>query len=182
MADDQRAVLLQGQLRRYKGVRNLFAAIEQLPEPVSERMVLLLAGRTPEDEAEAIKTSLPSNVRVVFHPQHIADDALADWFKAADLCVLPYEHVLNSSSAHLAATMGLPVVLPGVDQLRALYDSEPWVQFYDPADATASLARLLEDPATYADVAAPAARFCERISPWRVSQMMLRDLYLPLAS
>lgn len=177
---EARVVALIGELRSYKGVDVLLEAARRAAPTSEDRLALLLAGKVADDELESLQRSIPAELPVVFRPGYIDSADMADWFEAADLCVFPYARILNSGSAHLAATMGVPVVLPGVPHMTDLFGSEPWVHFYDPDDPIDSLTGMLRDPATFERHEAEARDFSRNISPWRVSLMMLERLYLPL--
>ncbi|MGO3136727.1 MAG: hypothetical protein ACTIJ7_11285, partial [Agrococcus casei] len=66
-------------------------------------------------------------------------------FSAADVTVLPYRKVLNSGSMMLAATFGVPLVLPAEEALLADYGDEPWIRFFDTERASESIAEILAD-------------------------------------
>jgi glycosyltransferase involved in cell wall biosynthesis len=178
---DDRVVALIGELRSYKGVGILVEAMKRANPSADHPLALLLAGKSAADGVEAMRQSLPTDFPVVFHPEYIDGGELAAWFGAADLCVFPYERILNSGSTHLAATMGVPVVLPGVAHLAQMFGSEPWVHFYDPDRAVESLSALLTEPATFEAHRAQAQQFCRDRSPWRISLQMVHQIYLPLA-
>ena len=55
------------------------------------------------------------------------------WSAPCDVHVLPYTAILNSGSMFLAATLGVPVVLPALEHLVADHGDEPWIEFFDPA-------------------------------------------------
>ena len=61
------------------------------------------------------------------------------------MTVLPYRKVLNSGSMMLAATFGVPLVLPAEEALLADYGDEPWIRFFDTDRAAASIAEILAD-------------------------------------
>ncbi len=177
---DDRVVALIGELRAYKGVDLLLEAMTRAASVAEHSLALLLAGKIATDEIDAMRHSLPTDFPIVFRPGYIDSGELGEWVDAADLCVFPYERVLNSGSTHLAATMGVPVVLPGVPHLVQLFGSEPWVHFYDPDRAAESLASRLTEPATFERHDARAREFCHDVSPWRISLRMLEEIYLPL--
>jgi len=177
----QRTVLLFGQLRPYKGVDVLLAALRKIHERGGELPVLMLAGSTPPGGEEAITEALPPGLTAVRAHRFVPDEELADWFAAADLAIYPYTRILNSGSVHLAATMGVGAVLPGEDALREQFGTWDWVRFYDPSDPAGALADLLEADDSYLPAQSSAQEFSERLSPFRISRIFA-DLFDALLS
>lgn len=163
------AVLFVGQMRPYKGLDDLLNAATGQPIAAGRRLVLMLAGDAFPEVAAHIEALLPAQVRSIVTYRALPEHELSRWYRAADLVVLPYREVLNSGSLHLAATFGTPSVLPGLMHLRDEFGSEPWVQFFDPDDAVASLRALLAEPG----VRPPDESywpFLDARSPWRFSR------------
>jgi beta-1,4-mannosyltransferase len=179
-SSEDRVVALIGELRAYKGVGLLLEAMTRAASAADHSLALLLAGKTPAEDVDELRRSLPIDIPVVFHPEYIDSGELADWFQAADLCVFPYERILNSGSTHLAATMSVPVVLPGESHLIEMFAGEPWVHFYDLDRPVESLSELLTKTSTFEPHRERSQEFCRERSPWRVSLEMLRQLYLPV--
>ena len=162
-----RTVLAFGQVRPYKGLDVLVDAVRQVPEAV--RPVLLLAGRTAPQDRGAVDRLLGDDVRVVRSDDHVEDVDVQRWFRAADVAVFPYRRVLNSGSLHLAASFGVPSVLPDEPHLRAEFGDEGWVRWFDAEDAAGSIARVLvERPDDGAHDAAEA--FSRRWAPFALSR------------
>lgn len=162
-----RTVLAFGQVRPYKGLDVLVDAVRQVPEAV--RPVLLLAGRTAPQDRGAVDRLLGDDVRVVRSDDHVEDVDVQRWFRAADVAVFPYRRVLNSGSLHLAASFGVPSVLPDEPHLRAEFGDEGWVRWFDAEDAAGSIARVLvERPGDGAHDAAEA--FSRRWAPFALSR------------
>lgn len=172
-----RVVLFLGQIRAYKGIATLLEALRSLPDDVAGGMALLLAGKVDAEGAEELERALPTNMRVVFEPGYVSDVELARWYRAADVTVLPYERILNSGSAMLAATFGLPVVLPGELHLRDEFGSEGWVHFYDQRNAVGDIASLLSTDALYGAPAESWGEFTRLRAPWRISQRFAREAF-----
>ena len=85
-----------------------------------------------------------SDVRVTSNLGFVSEADVATWFSAANVVVLPYRKVLNSGSMMLAATFGVPLVLPADELLLADYGDEAWIRFFDPSRAAESIAELLD--------------------------------------
>jgi beta-1,4-mannosyltransferase len=166
---EEKAVLFFGQMRPYKGLDTLLAAVE-LAHSEEAPLVLLLAGKTHPDSLAALEAILPTSARVIRDHTFIADADVDLWFTAADLAVFPYRKILNSGSVHLAATYGVPCVLPGESHLRAQFAEESWVSFFERDDEVASLATLLRN---WDDVDGAhrrsALRAAERFTPYMMS-------------
>lgn len=170
LAEADRAVLFFGQMRPYKGLDNLFAAVDQLDETDAERTVLLLAGRTRPEDVPDVERTLARRVRVVRDHSFIDDADVARWFQAADVAVYPYRAILNSGSLHLAATFGVLALLPAEEHLVDEFAGEDWIRFYDPSDPVNGIRRALMEAAS-APTSTTSGAFSRRLSPWRVSTM-----------
>ncbi|MCH1882329.1 glycosyltransferase [Agrococcus sp. ARC_14] len=153
ISDGALAVLFLGQMRAYKGVLELIEAAGQAAG--GRELVLLLAGNATADETVAIDAALAAHPQLtaVRHLDFVADAELPGWFAAADVVALPYRHILNSGSLLLAATYGVPVLLPAVPHLVREHGDAAWVTLFDGADG---LRRALEE-ARVDDGAARAA-------------------------
>lgn len=177
------AVLFLGQLRPYKGIDTLLDAVRAVPVRRDGRpLALLLAGSaTPEAQAEIMRR-LPPDVHSVVEFGFVPDGDVARWYAAADVTVLPYRAILNSGSAHLAASFRVPVLLPGEAHLHAQFGAQPWVHLYDMSRSDAAIAEALADPDTFAGVGeADFDAFTAPISPWRTSRRYL-DLLQELSA
>lgn len=141
---DTTGVLFFGQLRPYKGLDQLVAAMTSLAEKRDD-LELLLAGKPFEgldavlDEVDA--SGIANTRSIGFVP----DGDVPTWLSAADVLVLPHRKVLNSGTLYLGATYGVPTILPDEPHLRADFGDEAWVRFFDPEDPAASIAALIDD-------------------------------------
>jgi len=165
LTDRDHAVLAFGQMRPYKGIDVLVEAVRRTKP--SERPVLLLAGRTTAVDREEIDRLLGDDVRAVREHDQVEDIDVQLWFRAADTAVFPYRRVLNSGVLHLAASFGVPSILPDEPHLRAEFGDEAWVRWFDAGDAVESLSVALAAPAAGA---AEAAEFSGRLAPFALSR------------
>lgn len=165
LTDRDHAVLAFGQMRPYKGIDVLVEAVRRTKP--SERPVLLLAGRTTSDDRDEIDRLLGDDVRAVREHDQVEDIDVQRWFRAADTAVFPYRRVLNSGVLHLAASFGVPSVLPDEPHLRAEFGDEAWVRWFDAGDAAESLRVALAVPAPGV---AEAAEFSRRLAPFALSR------------
>jgi glycosyltransferase involved in cell wall biosynthesis len=93
---------------------------------------LLIAGRAGKQPGIAeLEERCAAHPRVMSRFTHLPNAELQAWFAAADVAVLPYVNILNSSAFQLAPSFGLPVVGPRMGALTAAED-EPYVRLFDP--------------------------------------------------
>lgn len=151
------AVLSFGWIRPYKGLEHLSQAVDLAVSHGADLRVLL-AGRPLGDVDDIVSAIEEGPAPVTSHLSRVDDEDVPVWFGAADVVVLPYRNVLNSGTMHLAATYGVPVILPDEPHLVADLGDEAWIRFFDRDDPAASIARLLEDDWFSAPEAAERAR------------------------
>lgn len=163
-------VLFFGQMRPYKGLDQLFDAARRAAAAGTD-VELLLAGKPSPGTEDAVAGLVAGGVPVTGALRFVADDEVATWFSAADLAVLPYRKILNSGTMHLAATFGLPTVLPDEPHLRDEYGGESWLRFFDTGEPAASIHELIaSDWHQDADVRASALTFARRRTPARMAR------------
>lgn len=135
--------LYLGQIRRYKGLEILLEAFKAAN--VDGRHVLLIAGNpSPAEYETAIRAALDGDPCICFEGGFIPDDRLGLYAGAADVGVLPYLDILNSGSALLLGSFGLPIVTPRLGALTEFVTELGEGILYDPADPVAALASALE--------------------------------------
>ncbi|NVM94850.1 glycosyltransferase [Arthrobacter wenxiniae] len=139
LPQNAKAVLFFGNIKPYKGVLDLIAAVQCLQE-IDPSVHLLLAGRVSDDDRSALDAALSTGVRHIKELGYISAEDTPRWFKAADLMVVPYRRSLNSGSLQLAASFDLPCLVPNQAELQAVYGGEPWVDYYDGGGAPRELA------------------------------------------
>lgn len=167
---DSTGVLFFGWIRPYKGIEHLVAASRIASEHGAD-IEVLLAGR-PQGHVEHLLDELEQGpATVTSHLKRVLPEDVPVWFGAADVLVLPYRAILNSGNMFLAATYGVPVILPDEPHLVAEFGGEEWIRFFDRADADASLASLIEDPWFRRPEAREAARrFADARPPQRMAE------------
>ncbi|MGB3374469.1 MAG: glycosyltransferase [Microbacterium sp.] len=170
LEDDDFAVLFLGQIRPYKGIDTLLEAASGIVRPDGRRVTLLLAGSASPEAVSQFDDLRPSGLRAVTAFNAVPDGDIARWYRAADVAVFPYRAILNSGSVHLAATMNVPAILPGLPHLRDQFGEQRWVKFFDLDRPVASLGEVLRaiDPSLVSTT--DFEEFSTGISPWKVSQ------------
>lgn len=135
-----------GMLRRYKGVEDLLDAFGRWPAPDAR---LVVAGRAASTaDADALCSRAQHDARINLTTTYVDEPTLLRIVTAADLVVLPYRAVLNSSSTLYSLSAGRPVLVPHTPTFAELSErvGPGWVHTYDsPLDAD-DLSRALEEP------------------------------------
>lgn len=138
-----RVLVTLGTIKPYKGLDVLVDRFASLAAR-DPALRLLVAGRPARNvDADALRDRLAAVPGTTAHLDHVPDDEVQVWLRAADLVVLPYRDVLNSGAFALAETFGLPVVAPRTGSL-ADHDGRAHVRLFEAGDA-ASLEVVLAD-------------------------------------
>jgi D-inositol-3-phosphate glycosyltransferase len=106
-------------------------------------------------------------------------DGLADFYRAADVCVVPSRSESFGLVALEAAACGTPVVAAAVGGLRSLVDDGVTgflVEGHEPIDFAAPLSFLLDNPLRAAEMGEAAVARSGRYS-WSMTAARLRRLY-----
>ncbi len=132
-------VLYFGVIRPFKGVEDLVAAFDLLPEEVAGGMRLTLVGETWEGwtaPLEAVAAS-PRRDRIRVVNRYVTDEEVQQHFSRADAVVLPYRRSSSSGPLHIAMSAGLPVVVSAVGGLVEAAQAYDGVHFVPPGDPAA---------------------------------------------
>jgi glycosyltransferase involved in cell wall biosynthesis len=144
--DGARVIAFLGLVRPYKDVPGLIRAVRTLP-PESGSVVLLVGGapHTPE-LAEEVRRAAGGDRRVHLTLQHVPDDDIQRYLRAADLVVLPFRDITNSGSALLALSFDRPVLVPARGAMGELQDlaGADWIRTYEGELTPDVLARALD--------------------------------------
>jgi beta-1,4-mannosyltransferase len=111
--EDAVVLLLTGALKPYKGLNELFDAVDQVAAERPGSVVLLVAGK-PDDapETQTFLSRAGAHPAVRLLPRKIPDTEIQVLMRAADIVALPYRRSLNSGVLALALSFGRPVLLP----------------------------------------------------------------------
>ena len=111
--DGARMLLLTGAIKPYKGLLELFDAVDQVSTERPGSVVLVVAGKpddAPETAAFIARAAQHPAVRLL--PGHVPDSDIQVLMQACDIVAVPYRRSLNSGVLALALTWGRPVLLP----------------------------------------------------------------------
>jgi glycosyltransferase involved in cell wall biosynthesis len=121
MSPGDKAMLFFGNIVPYKGLEYLVSAFRQIKTQCREYR-LIIAGRPNNCEnywrpiREALREDI-ENGRVILRTAYIPDEETELYFKAADVCILPYRRVYQSGVLFLGYSFGLPVLAADVGSL-----------------------------------------------------------------
>jgi D-inositol-3-phosphate glycosyltransferase len=175
-------LLFVGRIQRLKGVDLAIRALAALDDP---KVALVIVGG-PSGRAGNAEHS---RVRMLADELGVADrihwvrprrhERLADYYRAADVCVVPSRSESFGLVALEAAACGTPVVAAAVGGLRSIVDDGETgflVEGRDPVDFAAPVERLLTDAILAEEMGGTAATRSMRYS-WSMTAGRLRRLY-----
>lgn len=121
-ADDE-TLLFFGNIAPYKGLEYLVAAFTEVAKRTGSHR-LIIAGKVKKGQSaywnkiqRQIATSEVRN-QIIEKIEHIPDEEVELYFKAADVLIVPYIQIFQSGVPFLAYSFGLPVIATDVGSLR----------------------------------------------------------------
>jgi len=184
---DRPVLLFVGRIQPLKGVDVAVRALAAVRDPATELVVV--GGPSGADgpaevaRLHRLAEELGVAARVRWVPP-VRHERLADWYRAADVCLVPSRTESFGLVALEAAACGTPVVAADVGGLRTLVDHGRTgflVEGRDPDDYAALVQRLLDDEALAAAMGASAATRAGRYT-WSIAAARLRRLYSDLTA
>jgi D-inositol-3-phosphate glycosyltransferase len=179
-------LLFVGRIQPLKGADLALRCLAELPEPVT--LVVVGGPSGAEGPAEldrlhslACTLGIADRVRWIKPQPH---EALADWYRAADVCVVPSRSESFGLVALEAAACGTPVVAANVGGLRSLVADGETGYLVDERTSSAfaaPVAELLGDPAHAAAIGIEAAARSARYN-WSITAARLRRVYADLGA
>jgi D-inositol-3-phosphate glycosyltransferase len=152
---DDEVVLMFGLVRRYKGLERALGVMERIAH-ARPRAVLVIAG-----EHYAARPPIPPRVRVHLHDRFIPNEEVADFFRAADLLLAPYEEgASHSGVVQIARAFGVPVVGTRTAGLSELVEDGVTGLLAQPDELAGALERLLADGGLRARMAEAMTTSC----------------------
>jgi len=123
VADHHKTLLFFGIISPYKGLDLLIAALSLLRHKGNDWR-LIIAGSVKKGHHEYwadIENTIAQhdlNGTIMRAIEFIPDEKVEQYFKAADVAILPYRHIFQSGVLLLAYNFGLPVIAANVGALR----------------------------------------------------------------
>jgi D-inositol-3-phosphate glycosyltransferase len=180
-------LLFVGRIQPLKGADVAVGALSQL-DNATARLVVVGGPSGPDGDFElrrvhALVDELGLTERVTFVDPRPHEE-LTNYYRAADVCLVPSRSESFGLVALEAAACGTPVVAAAVGGLNTLVVpgiTGFLVEGRDPADYAAYVAKLLDDPDLAALVGAQAAALARRYR-WSIAAGRLRRLYSDLTA
>ena len=182
---DRPVLLFVGRIQALKGVD---LAIRCLAAMVDSRALLVIVGgpsgaegAAEVDRLRALARDLGVATRVRWEPPQ-PHGALADWYRSADVCLVPSRTESFGLVALEAAACGTPVVAANVGGLRSLIDHGHTGFLVDGRtghEFAAPVEQLLADPGRAEEMGVSAAARSGRYT-WSITAARLRRVYADL--
>jgi D-inositol-3-phosphate glycosyltransferase len=140
-------ILFFGNVRAYKGLEDLVAALPLVRRSVPASLVVAGTFMEPVERyaKQARELGVADHVRLL--DGYVADDEVAGLFARSDVVALPYRSAMGSAVLGQAAVCGRPVVATTVGPLPAMIgDRGVLVPPQDPAALADGLVRALREP------------------------------------
>jgi beta-1,4-mannosyltransferase len=144
--DGARVVTYLGLVRTYKNVPHLVRSIRALPSEAGEVVLLVAGAPHPPTLEEEVRRASGGDPRVRLFLEHIPDELVQRYLRAADLVVLPFKDLTHSGSALLALSFDRPLLVPAVGamaEVQALVGGD-WMCTYQGELTPNLLARALQ--------------------------------------
>ena len=123
VSPEHKTTLFFGQIAPYKGLEYLMDAFKELAK-TDESYRLIIAGKVKRGHQaywDGIQRKIAGSRfrnQIIERIEHIPDEEVELYFKAADVLVAPYINIFQSGLPFLAYSFGLPVIATDVGSLR----------------------------------------------------------------
>lgn len=113
IADDRFVVLFFGMVKDYKGIDILLETI-QLAQQATNTITWLVVGKAGDSTQQAYLDQIARLDSTQVVSDYIPNDAVWQYYRAADTAVFPYRHIFQSAALIAAMGFGLPVIATDV--------------------------------------------------------------------
>jgi beta-1,4-mannosyltransferase len=141
-----RVIAFLGLVRPYKNVPHLIRTHRALPASAGDVVLLIDGAPQSRELAAEIRAAAGDDPNVRLTLDHIPDQDVQRYFRAADLVVLPFKEITNSASAVLALSFDRPILVPArgaMGELQAVVGRD-WVRTYEGELTPEELASALD--------------------------------------
>ena len=123
LPQEKQVILFFGQIKKVKGIDIL---IESLKYFKDESVKLVIVGKVWKDDLESYKLqaqALHLEEMIEWRTAYVSNETVPSYFKAADVVVLPYKIIYNSSVLLRSMDYGVPVVASDLPVFGEIIDS-----------------------------------------------------------
>ncbi len=158
-----------GTITAYKGIDTLCEAWPLVRAEVPDAELVIVGAVSADIDEPALRSTVARLPGVSLHTGYVPVPEVAPYFARARCVVLPYKRSSQSGVAHLAHTMGRPVVATRVGDIpEVVHDgvSGLLVAPDDPEALAGALIRLLKDPDAAREMGAAGAGGLAAAASW----------------
>ncbi len=124
-------ILFLGNVRAYKGVRELVDAFEE----IGGECTLLIAGRIFNDAGfTELERTIRGDKRILLKPGYVPDEEIQYYMNAADVVVFPYQEILTSGAVILAMSFGKACIAPLIGAIPDVLDDQGAILYHPDRD------------------------------------------------
>lgn len=184
--DDNRFNLLFfGQVKKVKGLDVLLRAVKLLKDkklPVH----LMIAGKPWKSDLDyyrSLITELNIQDYVTAKFEYIADANVSDYFKHADLVVLPYRKIYQSGVLLLSMSYGIPILCSDLEAFtEVVRHGENGIVFKteDESDLALKIAEIIENKALLEQLSLNSKKIVSERYDWKLIGKRTKEFYLKL--
>ncbi len=123
--DDDFVLLFFGQLKKVKRLDVLLRATALARRRGADRLRLLVAGSAADSDMASLQQLIADEGLhgvVQMHVRYVSNEDLPRYFAAADLAVLPYDHIFQSGVVLLTMSNGIPVLTSDIPGMLEVID------------------------------------------------------------
>ena len=180
----QKAILIFGAVRPYKGIDTALKAFSEVLKAVPQA-VLLIAGKLWQkwEPYQNLIDQLGISEAIKTHFDYIPSGEVYKYFESADLVVLPYDHFDSQSGVgSTAVSFHKPLVVTAVGGLTDLVKDHRYIiPPKDPGALARAIIESIKDQAHLDAMAADAKKVAAELS-WPPIAQKTRDIYDHLLS
>lgn len=172
--------LFLGEIRPYKGIKELISAFKQIENTMKRSIGLIIAGRPKNIEfAEEIKALIKGTKNIYLVSNYISDNEMQIYLRAADIMVFPYRNVFTSGGIFLAISFGKPIIAPRLGCIAEVLD-QSGSYLYDPVNSNQlneAMKKALFEKSRHPEMGRYNLKLAKRYS-WINIAKTTSDLYL----
>lgn len=146
LSHDDKVILFFGQIKKVKGLDIL---LRSLPEVIKHHpnLKLVIAGKVWKDDFSIYEKIIQENnieANVISHIGYIPDEDVANYYRAADLVVLPYRKIYQSAVLIMAMSYKVPVLTSNIAGMTEIIADGKNGYIFESEDEKSLSSRLID--------------------------------------